>query len=244
MCSHRTGNVLRGKLQCYTIASNCMACAIYTHRPLIMSHAGSKTLDVMRAIRSKIAGRSYAAGDRLPSIRKLATAMGVSPSTVVDAYDRLAAEGVVCARRGSGFFISATALPHLSLVEADPKRDHIVDPFWVSRQSLDANPQMIKPGCGWLPSDWMPADALRRACRSLARADESVLTEYARTRGPFAMRRLLFSGFAEEGLNMSVDQILLTGSGTQAIDLICRLLLRPSDTVLVDDPCYFNFRAL
>jgi DNA-binding transcriptional MocR family regulator len=33
-------------------------------------------------------------------------------------------------------------------------------------------------------------------------------------------------------------------SGTQAIDLICRFLLRPGDAVLVDDPCYFNFQAL
>lgn len=37
---------------------------------------------------------------------------------------------------------------------------------------------------------------------------------------------------------------MLTGSGTQALDLICRFLLRPGDTVLVDDPCYFNFQAL
>lgn len=37
---------------------------------------------------------------------------------------------------------------------------------------------------------------------------------------------------------------MLTASGTQAIDLICRLLLRPGDAVLVDDPCYFNFQAL
>jgi DNA-binding transcriptional MocR family regulator len=42
---------------------------------------------------------------------------------------------------------------------------------------------------------------------------------------------------------VDVDQIMLTASGTQAIDLICRFLLRPGDTVLVDDPCYFNFQA-
>ena len=47
-----------------------------------------------------------------------------------------------------------------------------------------------------------------------------------------------------KGIEASPDQILLTGSGTQAIDLICRFLLRPGDTVLVDDPCYFNFQAL
>ena len=43
---------------------------------------------------------------------------------------------------------------------------------------------------------------------------------------------------------MPPDQLLLTASGTQAIDLIGRFLLRPGDTVLVDDPCYFNFQAL
>ncbi|HEY9211463.1 MAG TPA: PLP-dependent aminotransferase family protein, partial [Ancylobacter sp.] len=40
------------------------------------------------------------------------------------------------------------------------------------------------------------------------------------------------------------DQVILTESGTQALDLICRFLIEPGDTVLVDDPCYFNFHAL
>ena len=58
------------------------------------------------------------------------------------------------------------------------------------------------------------------------------------------LRRLLARQFAAEGIEAGADQILLTESGTQAIDLICRFLLRPGDTVLVDDPCYFNFQAL
>ena len=51
----------------------------------------TRTLDVMNAIRRRIAGRALAAGERLPSIRSFAASMGVSPSTVVEAYDRLAA---------------------------------------------------------------------------------------------------------------------------------------------------------
>ena len=47
-----------------------------------------------------------------------------------------------------------------------------------------------------------------------------------------------------EGLPVDPDRILLTSSGTQAVDLVCRFLLRPGDVVVVDDPCYFNFRAL
>src|SRR6476659_4758819 len=112
---------------------------------------GLKTNEVMRAIRAKVANRAFAAGDRLPSIRTMAATMEVSPSTVVEAYDRLAAAGLVRARRGSGFYVASFALPPLALTQDDPKRDRTVDPFWVSRQSLDASPDVLKPGCGWLP---------------------------------------------------------------------------------------------
>lgn len=204
----------------------------------------TRTDEVMNAIRAKVASRALVADDRLPSIRSFAATLGVSPATVVEAYARLVDEGLIRARRGSGFYVSATALPPLALALDQPRGDHAIDPFWVSRQSLDADPATLKPGCGWLPPDWMPTEALRRALRTLARAEDAVLSDYGLTRGSLALRRHLIRRFAEGGVEISVDQLLLTASGTQAIDLICRFLLHPGDTVLVDDPCYFNFRAL
>jgi len=204
----------------------------------------TRTEELMNAVRTKIANRALSAGDRLPSVRRFAETMGVSPSTVVEAYDRLEAEGVIRARRGSGFFVTGADLPPMALAEMGPARERDVDPFWVSRQSLDADPSVLKPGCGWLPADWMPNDALRKGLRALARADDAVLADYGGTRGSPVLRRLLLGRFADEGITATADQIMLTASGTQAIDLICRLLLRPGDTVLVDDPCYFNFQAL
>jgi DNA-binding transcriptional MocR family regulator len=198
----------------------------------------------MREIRAKVAKRALATGDRLPSVRQFAAMMGVSPSTVVEAYDRLAAGGLIRARRGSGFYVSATASPALTFKETGPKLDRAVDPFWVSRQSLESDARVLKPGCGWLPADWMPGDALRRAFRKVARADDHILTEYGSTRGAINLRRHLLKRFADDEIDVTPDQLLLTASGTQAIDLICRFLLRAGDTVLIDDPCYFNFRAL
>lgn len=78
----------------------------------------------------------------------------------------------------------------------------------------------------------------------MARTDETILADYGSTRGSATLRRLLMGRFSEEGIELPSEQLMLTGSGTQAVDLICRFLLRPGDTVLVDDPCYFNFRAL
>lgn len=115
----------------------------------------SRTATVMEAIRRKMASRALSPGEKLPSIRRFAATMGVSPSTVVEAYDRLAAEGVIRSRPGSGFFVAGAPAP-LTLAEVGPRLDQAIDPFWVSRQSLDAGPDMLKPGCGWLPASWMP----------------------------------------------------------------------------------------
>ena len=216
--------------------------ATHTHTPGIPRPATGRTVAVMETIRGRLAARALTPVERLPSIRRLAASLRVSPSTVVEAYDRLVAEGLIHARPGSGFYVSA--LPPLALAEVAPRADRAIDPLWVSRQSLDADAAAPKPGCGWLPADWMPHAAIRRAIRGLARAEDALLADYAGTRGSPALRRLLVRQFAAEGLEIGADQLLLTVSGTQAIDLICRFLLRPGDAVLVDDPCYFNFQAL
>jgi DNA-binding transcriptional MocR family regulator len=198
----------------------------------------------MRTIRAQIANRSLTPGVKLPSIRSVAANMRVSKSTVVEAYDRLAAEGIIRSRPGAGFYSTAPLAP-LSLAELAPRLDRAVDPFWVSRQSLEAGRTLLKPGCGWLPSEWMPEKDIRRALRNLARTTEqSKLTDYGTPLGLAPLRQFLWRRMAEQGFDADPDQILLTESGTQSIDLVCRLLLQPGDTVLVDDPCYFNFLAL
>jgi len=45
---------------------------------------------------------------------------------VVEAYDRLAAEGLIRARPGSGFYVATATLP-LSLAEIGPKLDRAME---------------------------------------------------------------------------------------------------------------------
>ena len=80
---------------------------------------------VMAAVRSRIDARAIGRGAKLPSVRQFAQQLGVSKSTVVEAYDRLAAEGLLEARRGSGFYV-ATASPPLVLAggAAQPQSRH------------------------------------------------------------------------------------------------------------------------
>lgn len=208
-----------------------------------MKPSGTRIDAVMEAVQSRIASRVYMPGVRLPSVRAQAQAMRLSVSTVVEAYERLAAAGVIAARPGAGFYVAGPAAP-LALAQMGPKLDREVDPLWISRQSLEADAAVLKPGCGWMPASWLYETGVRRALRARARSGATELVEYATPLGHPALRQLLSRRLLANGIEAAPEHIMLTDSGTQAIDLICRFLLEPGDTVLVDDPCYFNFHAL
>lgn len=204
---------------------------------------GTRVNSVMQTIRGQMASRALVPGERLPSIRQMAERLNVAKNTIVEAYDRLAADGVIASKRGSGFYVCGH-LPPLSLADVGATRDRSIDPLWIIRQSLEAEGDMLKPGCGWLPPSWLPDKEIRRALRRLARDPQAGLLEYGHPYGHFPLREQLSRRLGERGVTATARQIILTDSGTQAIDLICRYLVEPGDTVLVDDPGYFNFQAL
>lgn len=204
----------------------------------------TRTLSIVNNIRQRIEARVLTPGVKLPSVRKMAADRGVAPSTVVEAYERLAGEGLIQARPGSGFYVAGPLAPlALSQMGDPPARE--IDPVWMLRQSLENRDHALMPGCGWLPDDWLAGETLRKALKRLTRPDQGGnFSGYASPLGLFKLRLLLARRLAEQGLDASPDHILLTDSGTQALDLICRFFLQPDDCVLVDDPCYFNFLAL
>jgi len=204
---------------------------------------GTRVNAVMHTIREQLASRVLVPGERLPSIRQMAERLDVAKNTIVEAYDRLAADGVLTAKRGSGFYVCGH-LPPLSLADVGATRDRSIDPLWIIRQSLEAESGMLKPGCGWLPPSWLPDEEIRRTLRRVSKEQQTGLLEYGHPYGHFALREQLGRRLGERGVAASPRQIILADSGTQAIDLICRFLLEPGDTVLIDDPGYFNFQAL
>lgn len=66
---------------------------------------------VAAAIHRLIRSGSLVSGDRLPTVRALAAALGVSPSTVSEAWQALGAVGAVQARGRAGTFVSAVPEP-------------------------------------------------------------------------------------------------------------------------------------
>ena len=132
----------------------------------------------------------------------------------------------------------------MQMIDTEIQYQREIDPLWISRQSLEAKIDVLKPGCGWLPTTWMPEQSMRKALKQAAKSEISMLTDYATPHGHLELRKFIARKKELYDLKFKLNQILITDSATQSIDLIFRHLLRAGDVILIDDPCYFNFRAL
>lgn len=194
-------------------------------------------LQVVEGFRQLIDDGGLRAGAKLPSIRQFAHAHGISVYTVVDAYDRLVAQGYAVSRPHSGFFVRRRA--DTAQVEQAPAGQYSFDAMWYMQRIFENRALRLKPGCGWLPGDWLFSEGVRRSLRALA-AEDADLGGYGEPKGYLPLRQLVRDLLAEHEVAATAEQVLLTQGSTQAMDLVARQLVRPGDAVLVDDPGYAN----
>jgi DNA-binding transcriptional MocR family regulator len=201
----------------------------------------------------RIAQRLLAPGARLPSVREAARRHGISPSTVVGAYDRLLAQGLVQARPQRGYFVRGAAAPDArsavrgSRASADAAAGvdsrpltAPVDATALIRSMFQAQGRPPAPGMGTLPEDWLDGTllhgALRKAVAGAARDGGRGWLRYGEPAGDPGLRAALSHRLAGLGVRAAAGQIVTTVGATQALDLVSRTLLQPGDAVLVDEP--------
>lgn len=160
-------------------------------------------------------------GVRLPAERGLAEALGVSRTTVANAYARLRDDGFVVSLRGSG---SVVHLPRDLAGRPDPERLGGVVPgdlLDLRKAALHAAPEV--------------ADAVERAVRSVPAALAGIGYD---TVGDPGLRAAIADRYTERGLPTDPSQVIVTIGAQHAIALLARVLVRRGDTVLVESPTY------
>lgn len=192
---------------------------------------------IVSGFRQMVDDGSLRAGAKAPSIRQFAHANGVSVYTVVDAYDRLVALGYLQSQAHSGFFVRSRGAPGTIAVGAGAQ--YSFDSMWYLSRIFENRKLHNKPGCGWLPGDWLFGDGIKRSQRALLAADVD-MGGYGEPKGYLPLRQLVRDNLAAREILLSADQVLLTQGSSQAMDLAARNLVRSGDTVLVDEPGYAN----
>jgi DNA-binding transcriptional MocR family regulator len=207
---------------------------------LMKSATQSLTEQLAERYAERIRQRLLAPGARLPSVRECARVHGVSPSTVVAAYDLLLAQGLVHARKQRGFFVREPLAPR-SDTHSRPPTPASPGPINASaliRGMFHRVSDKPQPGMGVFPPDWletafMPA-AVRRMVGTRALNDASL--HYGEPMGDSGLRRVLSQKLAGHSVHASPEQIITTVGATHALDIVSRTLLRPGDPVMVEEP--------
>ena len=199
--------------------------------------------------RRRIEERVFRPGMRMPSIRKLALDKGVSRFTVVEAYERLVAQGYLDSRRGSGFYVRerlAAPIPGerrlaAVAVETAAPVPSTLDVVWLLRNMLQTSTRPEKgPGLAYLPSRWLDGELITGALRTLGRQSGAQMLGFGTPLGFLPLRQQLQTRLEELEVGVSPEQIVLVSGITQAIDLIARIYVQPGDAVVVGDPAWFQ----
>ena len=210
---------------------------------------GAQSLTEQLAARfaDRIRDRLLHPGARLPSVRQCAQTHGVSPSTVVAAYDQLLAQGLVEARKNRGFFVrdravvpverSSIAIKNIATESTLPIRAP-VNAAALIRGMFHGSSDKPQPGMGVFPPEWLETSFMPAAVRKVTstRALQAFSLQYGEPAGDSGLRRALSQKLATMNVQAAPEQIITTVGATHALDIVSRTLLRAGDCVMVEEP--------
>jgi len=202
---------------------------------------------IHRQLKQAILSGRIGKAHRLPSARDLAVFCGLSRNSVTTLYELLQAEGLIAAKRGSGYFV-VDVLPD----EAAAGRavaDRAKPPAAFS--ALGEPPKLFFSGASpsakfdfqlGLPE--RPQGGFLETWRSLSARALRALTKnppfYGRPEGEAELRSAVAAHVsATRAVVCEPEDIVITAGAQQAFDLIARCLVTPAETVVaVENPGY------
>jgi GntR family transcriptional regulator/MocR family aminotransferase len=212
-------------------------------------------LQIARSLAAEIERGRLRPGERLPGSRKLSASLGVHRNTVLAALAELIAEGWVETAAGRGTFI-ADSIPNPRGRPFSPRpRTQVPSyvPFSLPAAPVVYRQASVPPGTLNLSSGapdvrLVPARSIGRAYRRVLGLRGADLLAYGDPEGHVNLRAALASMLAStRGLSVGPDDLVITRGSQMALSLVARALLRPGDTIAVEEfgyrPAWDAFRA-
>ncbi len=201
-------------------------------------------LQLYEKIKESILSGRLQSGDRLPPTRQLAGSLGLNRATVAAAYQMLGSEGLMEAHVGRGSFVAGSVREDAANLRWDQLLGGTSLP-------APAPPAWAKTGEGISfsnsrPSeDLFPIDAFRLTCEEVLSSPQARrILQLGSPYGYAPLRSYLLDQARQAGLARPDDDVAVTSGCQQAIDLLRRVLIRPGDTVLLEDPVYAGLRQV
>lgn len=222
---------------------------------------------ICERLREAILSGQLSDGTRLPTERALAAELKVNRTTVMNAYNQLASEGLVEGQVGRGTLVRRSRFSHL-----DDTFDSDM-PSWLfglptgereamgpdsgllselaamgSSGKLSGPKDSISLAAGSPSVSMLPAEMLETIFHEDFLAARQFALGYSPVEGLLSLRQGIAARMRKRGVMVDTQHIMALSGSTQGIGLVGRLLLKPGDEVVVEVPSYLGaiqtFRAL
>ncbi len=195
-------------------------------------------------LREQITEGVYTAGERLPGVRALGRARGMSVATVLAAYRRLEDEALIEARPRSGYYVRPRSarpvpLPRASAPAAQPSP--VTGQELVLSLVKATNVEgLVQLGAAVPDASFLPTRAVERALLQAARRHRSRAAAYEFPPGLPELRRQIARRLAQAGCAVGPDEIVITNGCQEALVLALQALTRPGDVVAIESPTFYG----
>jgi DNA-binding transcriptional MocR family regulator len=166
----------------------------------------------------------------------------VSIKTVLHAYALLESRGVVETRPQSGYFVRELAAPRVA--EKKAQASAVASEVDVSRlvlstlRSIRAN-DAVPLGSPYPDPTLFPWRRINQYANAIARRNASWNLIDDLPPGNPELIRQIARRYAENGVPVDPDEIIITVGATEAINLSLQAVAKPGDTVAVESPTYY-----
>jgi len=201
---------------------------------------------IVREIQELILSESLPEGFLLPPERRLAAALGVNRSTILNAYRELKALGLVDAHVGRGTAVlgaparipNAAGVPWRQLFRESVARSH--DPIIADLLALSERQDVISFSIGLPAPELLPLQIFAEYTAELIREIGAPLVLHCPTEGHTPLREALAQWVATRGIRARATDVLVVSGSQQGLDLVARVFIDPGDVVIVEEPTYIG----
>ena len=217
----------------------------------------SLQVQIRRQLAIAIVSRQFPLHEPLPSIRRLASDLKVSVTTVALVYKSLKADGFVKSRDRSGYFVNPDVLAdpgHRAAADgpsADTAQPSRVDYARLFRGRGFDRERVVKPAdslvryrypfvCGLIDPSLFPLAQWRECVRDAVSVVGvgNCATDFSETDDQMLIEQVIQRVLARRGIFARPDEVLVTVGAQQALYIAIRLLLAPGETIGIEDPGY------
>lgn len=201
-------------------------------------------------LRQSILTGALKAGDRLPSVTALAGEKNVTAATIRRALQDLSDEGIVSSHVGRGTFVTDARHARNATqgnaqggsqssagIEARKLRQSIARNL-SELMNLANKPGVIAFTRGIGSPETIEKGILTRLAKKALSGGEELFHDYGDYRGLPSLRAAIAALYAEQGIDVSIDQILVTSGSQQAVALLAQMAAENDTAVLCETPCY------